>query len=136
MVRQLRNINKGGPSWKDLLVMGAFVTGGILFYVNRTSELPSSVGDLLQAQVSRSNSITTNVRGYHQDNQPESGVSVAVADKLRAASEEKRDFYEIALKTGTDKVWGVRRLEECLKDPSKCAIQVPGMVNNKCRTGT
>jgi hypothetical protein len=43
----------------------------------------------------------------------------------------QRDFYEIASKTGTDKVLGQRQIASCLKDNSSC--QRPAAVNPKCR---
>ena len=37
-----------------------------------------------------------------------------------SSSTKERDFLEIAIKTGTDKVEGYGQLPQCLKDPKKC----------------
>jgi hypothetical protein len=62
-----------------------------------------------------------------------SGLSLSAANALSAAKDEKRDFLEIGLRSGTDKVRGQPQLERCLEDSTKCTH--PAMENPKCRTG-
>jgi hypothetical protein len=45
-------------------------------------------------------------------------------------SSKEKNFYELALKTGTDKVLGAKNLESCLKDESACGQ--PTHVKEEC----
>ena len=60
-----------------------------------------------------------------------SAVVAAIPAVSRQATE--RNFYDIGVQTGTDKVLGPSRLSVCLNDQKKCVR--PDAVEPKCRTG-
>jgi hypothetical protein len=54
-------------------------------------------------------------------------------DHTAFQNDVEKDFYAIALKTGTDKASGPIKMQKCLKDPASCKEDRLAAVNPKCR---